>query len=208
VLKKTFKQSFEPLCYITSQGEFIQSKKTFRYLLTLLLMLNPFFISPYPQTTGLLAIGHTLFAASRFLVAFVLIFIKPRWILLGLYLGAILFSTLSMTLSGYTSISMALLLYLASGGIFPIVFAICLRGMGEHTKTAASIMATAISGGAPFPIIQNAVAISHGDRYAFCVTVALFSVGVTFPIYLNLVPAAKKQIDPVKDEGLDHSPPP
>jgi fucose permease len=171
-------------------------------------MLNRSFISPYPHTSGFLAIGHSLFAASRFFVAFALIFIKPRWILLASYLGAILFSTLSMTLSGYAGIYMGLLLYLAIGGIFPIVFAMCLRGMGKYTTTAAAIMATAISGGAPFPIIQNAVAMSHGDRYAFCVTVALFSVGVTFPIYLNLVPAAKKQVDPVKDECLDHSPPP
>jgi fucose permease len=171
-------------------------------------MLNYSYVSPYPQTSGFLAIGHTLFAASRFFVAFVLIFIKPRWILLGSYLGTIVFSTLSMTLSGYAGISMGLLLYLASGGIFPIVFAICLRGMGKHTTTAASIMTTAISGGAPFSIIQNAVATYHGPRYAFCVTVALFSVGVTFPIYLNLVGAAKKQVDPVMDDCLDHSPPP
>lgn len=98
---------------------------------------------------------------------------------------------------------MGLLLYLFLGGIFPITFAICVRGMGEHTKTAASIMAMAILGGAPFPIIQNAVATSHGGRYAFCVSVALFSFGAIFPLCLNLVPAMQKQVDPIKDEFLD-----
>jgi fucose permease len=163
-------------------------------------------ISPYPQTFGFLAIGHTLFAIGRFLAALAQLFVKPRLILLGLYLGVIVFSILSMTATGYKGITMGLLLWLFNGGMFSIMFAICLRGIGKHTKTAASIMATAISGGAPFPVIQDIVAMSHGSRYAFCVTVALFSFGATFPLYLNLVPAAQKQVDPVKDEYLDDEP--
>ena len=107
-----------------------------------------------------------------------------------------------MTVTGYAGITMGLLLYLFDGGIFSIIFAICLRGMGEHTFTAASIMATSISGGAPFPLIQDAVAMSHGGRHGFSVSVAVFSFGIIFPLYLNLVPAAQKQVDPVKDDYL------
>jgi fucose permease len=167
-------------------------------------MPNLSFISPYPPAFGFLAIGHTLFAMGRFLAAFGPLFVKPRLILLGLYVGVIVFSTLSMTVTGYKGIAMGLLLWFFNGGMFSIIFAICLRGMGKHTKTAASIMTTAISGGAPFPVIQNSVAALHGSRYAFCVTVALFSFGAIFPVYLNLVPAAQKQVDPVKDEYLDN----
>ncbi|OBT70858.1 hypothetical protein VF21_10197 [Pseudogymnoascus sp. 05NY08] len=106
---------------------------------------------------------------------------------------------------GYTGIAMGLLVFLFSAGIFSITFAICLRGMGEHTKTAASIMATAISGGALFPVIQNIAATSHGPQDAFCVNVALFSFGAIFPLYLNLVPAARKQVDAIRNEYLGHS---
>ena len=61
-------------------------------------------------------------------------------------------------------------------------------------------------GRAPFPIIQDIVTKSHGIRYTFCVNVALFSLGAIFPLYLNLVPAARKQVDSVKNEDLNHSP--
>jgi fucose permease len=162
--------------------------------------------SPNPEVIGFIAIGHTLLAVGRFFAAFAQLFLKPRWILLVLYLGAILFSILSMTMTGYIGIAMALLLFFFSAGIFSITFAICLRGMGGHSITAAAIMATAISGGAPFPVIQDVVAASRGTRYAMCVTVALFSFGAVFPLYLNLVTAAQKQVDPVQNEYLDHSP--
>lgn len=101
---------------------------------------------------------------------------------------------------------MGLLLFLFNGGIFSITFAISLRGMGEHTKTAASIMTMTISAGAWLPVIQGISSKSHGTRYAFCVVVALFSLGAMFPVYLNLVPAARKQVDPINNEYLDHSP--
>ena len=118
----------------------------------------------------------------------------------------ILFSVLSMTMTGYIGITMYLLLFLFNAGIFSITFAICLRGIEEYTKTAASIIVIAISGGAPFPVIQYIVAKSHKIQYTTCVNVALFSFGAIFPLYLNLVPAARKQVDSVKNEDLNHSP--
>jgi fucose permease len=168
------------------------------FLLAVLLIRNLSSVSPDPQAFGFLAIGHALFAIGSFLAAFVQIFFKPRCILFGLYFGTVLFSILSSTTTGYTGITMGLLLFLFSGGIFSITFAISLRGMGEHTKTAASIMAMAISAGAPLAVIQEIVSKSHGTRYAFCVVVALFSFGAIFPVYLTLVPAARKQVDPIR----------
>lgn len=57
------------------------------------------------------AIGHTVFAVGRFMSAFAGIFIKPRWILLFLYTGLIITSALAMSTTGYTGVSMILLVF-------------------------------------------------------------------------------------------------
>jgi hypothetical protein len=97
---------------------------------------------------------------------------------------------------------MGLLIFLFESGLFSTIFAISLRGTGAHTKTASAIIAASISGGAVFPFVQDPVERDHGTPYSFCVLVALYSFSAIFALYLNLVPAAKRQVDPVPGEHL------
>ncbi|KAI9932590.1 hypothetical protein MW887_008835 [Aspergillus wentii] len=121
------------------------------------------------------------------------------------YIGMIVFTIICMKTSSVTAIAMALMIYLFESGAFSIIFAISLRGMGRHTKTAASLQATAVGGGAFLPFAQYAVSLSHGTSYSYAVLVATFSAGAIFPLYLNLVPAAKRQVDPVPHEHFGNS---
>ncbi|CAG8891141.1 unnamed protein product [Penicillium egyptiacum] len=149
-----------------------------------------------------LTIGHSVFAVGRFLAAFAQWFLKPRWILMVSYIGMIVCSILCMKTSGSAAIVVAMLLFLFESGAFSIIFAISLRGTAQHTKTAAVFLTMAISGGTFFPFAEYAAYLAHGGSYSFSVIVALFSAGAIFPIYLNLVPAVKKQVDPVPNEYL------
>jgi fucose permease len=149
-----------------------------------------------------LTIGHSVFAVGRFLAAFAQWFLKPRWILMVSYIGMIVFSILCMKTTGTSAIVMAMLVYLFESGAFSIIFAISLRGTAQHTKTAAVFLTMAISGGTFFPFAEYAAYLAHGNSYSFCVIIALFCAGAIFPIYLNLVPAVKKQVDPVPNEYL------
>ncbi|KAL1998463.1 hypothetical protein VTN02DRAFT_6125 [Thermoascus thermophilus] len=153
-----------------------------------------------------LTVGHAVFAVGRFLAAFAQWFLKPRWILLVAYAGMIVFSVLCMNTTGSAGVAMGLMVYLFESGAFSIIFAISLRGTAQHTKTASALMAAAISGGAIFPFPQQSAAIARGTSYSFCVVVAVFSAGAIFPLYLNLVPAARRQVDPVPNEYLRHRP--
>ncbi|GAD99801.1 MFS transporter, putative [Paecilomyces variotii No. 5] len=160
-----------------------------------------------PNSSGIssfeyLTIAHTVFAIGRFLTAFAQWFLKPRWILLVAYIGMIVFSVLCMNVSGYPGIAMALMVYVFESGAFSIIFAISLRGTAQYTKLAAVIMTAAISGGSVFPFPQFAAYRARGIQYSFCVAVAVFAAGAIFPLYLNLVPAARKQVDPVPNEYL------
>ena len=161
-------------------------------------------------------VGHTVFAVGRFLSAFAGIFIKPRWILLFLYTGMIVTAACAMNFTKSTGVAMIVLFmffevrFLSStaiqssdilipnqSGVFPIIFAITLRGLGSHTKSGSVYLTAAISGGAIFPVIMSPVVRAYGLQYAFCVVVAVTAFGTIYPLYLIMVPAAKKQVDPV-----------
>ncbi|PYH97871.1 MFS general substrate transporter [Aspergillus ellipticus CBS 707.79] len=161
---------------------------------------------PTPTITPFdyLTIGHSVFTAGRFLTALTVWFLKPRWVLMIGYLGAIVFSVLCMNTTGSTAVIMGLMIYVFESGIFSIIFAISLRCMGRHTKTAAPLLATAVGGGAFLPFAQYGVSVSHRVPYSYCVLLAVFCAGAIFPLYLNFVPAARRQVDPVPSRFLRH----
>lgn len=66
-------------------------------------------VSPKPSSFDYQAIGHAVFAIGRFLSAIGCLIIKPRRILLFLFLGLIITSVLSMNLSGYSGVAMIVL---------------------------------------------------------------------------------------------------
>ena len=168
--------------------------------------LERFVLATHPTSSlgsfEFVTIGHSVFAIGRFLAAFAQWFLKPRWILMVSYVGLIVCSVLCMNTSGSTAIAMAMLVYLFESGVFSIIFAISLRGTAQHTKTAAVLLTVAIGGGTFFPFAEYRAYLDHGATYSFCILVALFAAGAIFPLYLNLVPAVKKQVDPVPNEYL------
>ncbi|KAL4763216.1 putative MFS monosaccharide transporter [Aspergillus foveolatus] len=153
-----------------------------------------------------LTIGRAIFAVGRFLAAFLQWFLKPRWILLLSYIGMVVFAALCMHTTGTAAIASAMMVFLFESGAFSIIFAIALRGTGRHTKTAASLLTIAISGGAFLPFARYGAQLAANSTLdSYSVLVALFAAGALFPVYLNLVPAAKKQVDPVPNEHLRHT---
>ncbi|KAI9891905.1 MAG: hypothetical protein M1814_002290 [Vezdaea aestivalis] len=144
------------------------------------------------------ACWHGLFAAGRYLGALANLFIAPRWILLVCYLGTVLFSALTMRLSGGAGLASLLLVFFFEGAIFPTIFAITLRGLGRHTKTGSAFLTAAISGGAILPPIAQAISERWDVRRAVGLVLAFMAAGTLYPIYLNVVPAARAQVDNVK----------
>jgi len=147
-------------------------------------------------------VGHSTFAIGRFLFAPLCLIIPPRILLLAIFILSIIFSILLTTLhvsANAIAAPMLLLLFL-EGPVWPLVFAIGLRGMGRHTKWAASALTAAASGGAIFPFVMWAVQKINrrSIQYSYCVVIALFVFGAIFSVYLNFVPSARHQVDPAK----------
>ncbi|KAI9676799.1 MAG: hypothetical protein M1829_002894 [Trizodia sp. TS-e1964] len=141
------------------------------------------------------AIAHTTFALGRFVSSLATIWIQPRRVLLFFYSLSLFFSVLSINLKGASGAVSIILFEFFEAPIFPMVFAMCLRGLGSRTKSGSALLTAAVSGGALAPGIMRPIGERSGVPYSFCVVVALFSFGLIFPIYLNAVPAAKRQVD-------------
>ncbi|KAL6158844.1 hypothetical protein ACJBU6_02944 [Exserohilum turcicum] len=157
-------------------------------------------IIPRVDTVSHQAIGHTAFAASRFLAAIIDIWVKPRYSLLVFYLGAIAFGAAAIHATGATGAAMIAMVMFFEGPIFPQIFAQGIRGMGKHTKDASALLTSAIGGGAVFPPIMFATLKVYSPKLAFCVIVSAYVAGTLYPIYLNAIPAARALSDPVRDE--------
>ena len=109
-----------------------------------------------------------------------------------------------MSLEGYTGIAMIVLILLFESGIFSLIFAMCIRGLGAHTKMGAVALTASTSGGAVIPAIMSRVSDNRGLRYSFAVVLAVFAFGSLLPVYTATVPAAKHQVDPVHMSEESH----
>lgn len=157
-------------------------------------------VRPGLNYVGHQAIGHTAFAVSRFIAAIAGLLIKPRYILLFCYAGAIAFAVAAMNGHGAAPASVVIMVYFFEGPIFSLNFAQVLRGMGRNTKDASILLTAAISGGAVFPPIAYGVLKAKNVQYAYCVVVAVFAFGALLPLWLNGSPAVKAIVDPRKAE--------
>ncbi|TVY32302.1 Glucose/galactose transporter, partial [Lachnellula subtilissima] len=174
-------------------------------------------LSPTP-TSGSLSLspnnfailGLTTFAIGRFLFAPLCLFIPPRILLMIIFLGCLIFSILAMSLktsaNGISGVSIVFFFF--EGPVFPMVYAIGLRGLGTRTKIGSGLLTAAGGGGGIFQFVMFAVQrLDHKSlRYSYCVIVALFSFGLIYPVYLNVVPKARRQVDPVKECVGDERP--
>ena len=151
------------------------------------------------DTLDFQTLERTSFALGRFLGAFLNYLIKPRWLLVACFVASIILCGVQMSVDGGSGLAVNNLIQFFQGSIFPIIYAMCMRGMGDQTFNAAGFMTAAISSGGVVPPIMWAVTNARGVKYSYCVPLAIFVFGSIFPIYLNLMPAAKKQVDPIHE---------
>jgi fucose permease len=160
-------------------------------------------VNPQVGTTlsdnNVVLVGHTAFSVGRFFFAGLCLIIRPRILLLVTFVGCIIFATLTVVVdtnsNGLTGFAIALFFF--EGPVFPLVFAIGLRGMGRRTKIAAAALTASAASGAIFPFVMLAIQrLQHETaQYSYSVVIALFVAGLLMPLYLNMVPKAKNQVD-------------
>lgn len=163
-----------------------------------------------------LLIAHTAFAVSRFAAGYLAYlsvkhpqnpFIPTPRTMLSISAGlnvlfALLIVVLKPTGNPNLLVIPIVLFFLAEGPLWPLIFALGLRGQGKRTKRAAAWLTMGGSGPAFWPFVMYAILNRGGNIYtAFIVVVVLLVVTFIYPLFLTFVKDAKVMVDPSKGAG-------
>ncbi|PHH59785.1 hypothetical protein CDD81_2589 [Ophiocordyceps australis] len=152
-----------------------------------------------------LLVGHSAFAVSRFLVGYLtyLSVSRPRLPQPRTYLSicvaicficALLLVTVRPAKPDLLVIPV-LFFFFAEGPIWPLIFALGLRGQGRRTKRAAAFITMGGSGPAFFPFIMYSIARYGNVQRAYIVIMALQVAMMAYPAFLEVSRAARRLVD-------------
>ena len=135
------------------------------------------------------------FMVGRFSGTFLMKYIKPER-LLGLYaiINIILLAVAVFThgkIAVYTLMAVPFFMSI----MFPTIFALGIKGLGEETKIAASFLVMSIVGGAFFPLIMGRISDATGGniQLAYIVPLACFAMVLLFALTQKTDPGNTKE---------------
>ncbi|KJZ71143.1 hypothetical protein HIM_09497 [Hirsutella minnesotensis 3608] len=158
-----------------------------------------------------LLVGHVAWTVSRLLFGFLtylsasnLRLPRPRaYLTISVavcFILAILNVVLRPTDPDVTAVLMTVMLF-AEAPIWPLIFAIGLRGQGQRTKRAAAFITMGASGAAVVPFIMYGIITTGGTvQNSFIVVVVVLVATMVYPAFLRLSGAARRLVDPVHHE--------
>lgn len=155
-----------------------------------------------------LLIGRSAFAISRFLAGWLTYLSishrripRPRTLLTISIALSFLFALLSVVLRPSNPnllLIPIILFFFAEGPVWPLIFAIGLRGQGRRTKRAAAFITMGGSGGGVVPFIMYGIISTGGSAQTSYIIIVVLQVFVmAYPIFLEAVRDARSMVDPI-----------
>ncbi len=118
-----------------------------------------------------------LFTLSRFICTWLMKYITPERLLTSLAILAIIFTSMVIYVGGYIGVYALIGISGCMSLMFPTIFGLACRGLGEDTKLGGSGLILAIFGGAVFTQLQGVVSDATGNiNIAFWVPLICFAV--------------------------------
>ena len=131
-------------------------------------------------------IAMIIFVSSRFICTYLLKYIDPGQLLMGLALGGGVFTLGTIFISGIMGLYSLVAVSACMSLMFPTIYGIALKGLGEDAKIGSAGLILAIGGGSLMPPLQGAImdmsSFSMGEfmlsstRVSFCLPVICFLV--------------------------------
>ena len=131
-------------------------------------------------------IAMVIFVSSRFICTYLLKYINPGPLLMGLALGGGIFTLGTIFISGMMGLYSLVAVSACMSLMFPTIYGIALKGLGEDAKIGSAGLILAIGGGSLMPPLQGAImdmsSFSMGEfmlsstRGSFCLPVICFLV--------------------------------
>jgi FHS family L-fucose permease-like MFS transporter len=130
-----------------------------------------------------LQVSLLIFLASRFLMTWVIGFVRATLVLAALAflaVGLCLFAMSSPNMAGVIAVvSLSFCLSL----MFPTIYGVALKGLGPATKFGAAGLVMAIVGGAIMPLVQGKLVDATSASFSFIVPAACFAIVGLYALY-------------------------
>ena len=147
--------------------------------------INSFFINYVTEHAGVSNVnaslllgfgGMGLFMAGRMGGSWLMLRVRAERVLLYCAVGATLAMAVLLSGAGVAGVAAFMLCYLCESIMFPTIFALALKGVGQHTKRASSFLIMLIVGGAIAPVLMGLIADHASMAMAFIVPLCCFVV--------------------------------
>ncbi|OJJ02927.1 hypothetical protein ASPVEDRAFT_705626 [Aspergillus versicolor CBS 583.65] len=150
-----------------------------------------------------LAGAQAAFTVGRFLGAFMMKFIRARWVFLAYLSGVVAFCAASTTQRNQTGVAMLFLTLFFESVCFPTIVALGIRGLGRHYKRGSGFIVGGVSGGAAIPALLAHVAdMRNNTGFAFIVPTMFMVVAWTYALAVNFVPVYRDTVDKVGESDI------
>lgn len=126
--------------------------------------------------------GLGLFMCGRFAGSWIMRFVRAEKFLLICAIGTVVATTLVVMNLGRVSFVSLILIYLFEAIMFPTIFAISLRGLGNHTKRASSYLMMTPIGGAVGPLLMGHVGDMTSMSFSFIVPLVSYVVVLAYAL--------------------------
>lgn len=123
-----------------------------------------------------MVVGTFLFVAGRFIGTWLMTIVKDNRLLTGYGLAATALCLFGVFTEGEIAVYSILGVNFFMSVMFPTIFALGVKDLGEHTKLGSSFIIMAIVGGAIMPPIMGLLADSTGIQMAFLLPAICFLV--------------------------------
>ena len=120
--------------------------------------------------------GMGLFMAGRMGGSWLMLRVRAERVLLYCAVGATLAMAVLLSGAGVAGVAAFMLCYLCESIMFPTIFALALKGVGQPTKRASSFLILSIVGGAVAPVLMGLIADHASMAMAFIVPLCCFVV--------------------------------
>jgi FHS family L-fucose permease-like MFS transporter len=139
-----------------------------------------------PKEAGLLLSfgGMGLFMVGRFIGSWLLSMIRAGQLLFLFAIGALICMILVTLNMGWISLVALFTCYFFESIMFPTIFSMSLRDLGEHTKQASSFLVMSIVGGAIAPWLMGIIG-EESMSIGFCIPLICFIIIAIFAAWYN-----------------------
>ncbi|HOI50241.1 MAG TPA: MFS transporter, partial [Prolixibacteraceae bacterium] len=125
------------------------------------------------EAQGYNMVAMAIFVVSRFICTFLLKYISPGRLLMFLAIGGMAFTLGTIFIQGMTGLYALVGISACMSLMFPTIYGIALRGMGDDAKIGAAGLIMAILGGSIMPPLMGSV-IDMGTIFSFSAVRASF----------------------------------